>query len=55
LASPIRVVLVAFAFTLSLARCNGDTSADQHRANLDDFLMPGVGYCPWSGRIVGER
>jgi hypothetical protein len=133
LASRIGLVLAAFAFTLALARCDGDTSADPHRdfvvdvvgerfvmrttdpdtiqqavailngaenrfpigpllrgnggfnppwswhmdpdqvrltevavevcdgrpsyveENLDDFLMPGVGYCPWSGRIVGER
>lgn len=23
--------------------------------NLEDFLVRGVGYCPWSGRIVGEE
>lgn len=23
--------------------------------NLEDFLVRGVGYCPWSERIVGEE
>lgn len=32
--------------------CDGLPSFGEE--NLDSFLRPGVGYCPWSARIVGE-
>lgn len=33
--------------------CDGRPSYVEE--NLEEFLRPEVGYCPWSGRIVGER
>ena len=38
---------------IAIEACDGLPSFVEK--NLDTFLRPEVGYCPWSARIVGEK